>query len=312
MDVGNRNCLTQQAREIINRASASFASASRLLPAESREDVTLLYTWCRHCDDVTDGQALGRGNIQTATAETLHQLRADSLEALAGRPKALIPFQALADLAGRHAIGRSLIEAHLRGFELDVEGWQPETLDDTMKYCYHTAGTVGVMMAILMDVEDELTLQRASDLGIAFQLTNIARDVREDALAGRSYLPKAWLNSADLQVPDLLDERNQEKVFELVKRLIEEAEPYYVSAATGIRALPRRAAWAIGAARSIYREIGYQIVQRGPNALGERVFTTSWRKAGLMITSVRHALTTRQRPSSSGPRTGLWTPPEIA
>ncbi|MEE4295547.1 MAG: phytoene/squalene synthase family protein [Wenzhouxiangella sp.] len=310
--MSSREHLTLQAREIINRASASFSAASRLLPAETRRDVTLLYTWCRHCDDVTDGQALGRGDIQTASAETLAQLRADSLAALAGRPNSLTPFQALSDLARRHRISRTLIEAHLRGFELDVEGWQPETLDDTMKYCYHTAGTVGVMMAIVLEVDDELTLQRASDLGIAFQLTNIARDVREDALAGRSYLPKAWLDAANLQVTDLMDKRNEAEVFELVGRLIKEAEPYYDSAATGIQALPRRAAWAIGAARTIYRDIGHQIVRRGPEALGERVFTSSRRKAWLMTTSFRHALTPRQRPISSRPRTGLWTPPKVA
>lgn len=304
--------LVRQAQDIIDRASKSFATASRLFPAATRRDVMLLYTWCRHCDDLTDGQELGRGRIKTATRHTLEQLRADSLAALAGRPTSELPFQALADLAGRHAISRALIEAHLRGFELDVEGWQPKTLDDTMKYCYHTAGTVGVMMASIMGVDDGPTLQRASDLGIAFQLTNIARDVGEDARAGRSYLPEQWRVAAGLDIPDLAKTECAQQVFPMVRRLAEEAEPYYHSAAIGIRALPRRSAWAIATAKAVYRDIGRKIVQRGPEALGERVFTGRARKTWRMISTVPEALAPRHAPSTASSRAGLWTPPEVA
>jgi len=304
--------LFRQSQDIIDRASASFAAASRLFPADIRRDVTLLYTWCRHCDDMTDGQALGRGKISTASSDTLLKLRADSLTALAGQPSDELPFQALANLSGRHAISRTLVEAHLRGFELDVQGWQPETLDDTMKYCYHTAGTVGVMMASIMNVSDGLTLQRASDLGIAFQLTNIARDVREDAMAGRSYLPGQWREAANLDIADLTSDRNASRVFPLVKRLVLEAEAYYDSAAIGIRALPRRAAWAIAAARATYRDIGRQIVRRGPDAISQRAFTSQSRKAMLTIAALSGAMAPRNAPSASGARSGLWTPSEIA
>jgi phytoene synthase len=304
--------LVRQSQDIIDRASKSFATASRLFPAATRCDVMLLYTWCRHCDDLTDGQQLGRGTIRTASSATLAKLRADSLAALAGQPTAELPFQALADLSKRHTISRSLVEAHIRGFELDVEGWQPKTLDDTMKYCYHTAGTVGMMMASIMDVDDGPTFQRASDLGIAFQLTNIARDVREDAMAGRSYLPEEWRVEAGLDIADLAHSRRAEQVFPLVKRLAEEAEPYYDSAAIGIRALPRRAAWAIATARAVYRDIGHQIMRRGPDALRERVFTSKARKTWLMISAAPEALAPRHTPVASGSRAGLWTPPEIA
>lgn len=304
--------LVRQAQDIIDRASRSFAAATRLFPACTRRDVVLLYTWCRHCDDLTDGQELGRGTIRTASSDTLAQLRADSLAALAGQPSSELPFQALADLSRRHAISRALVEAHIHGFELDVEGWQPKTLEDTMKYCYHTAGTVGIMMASILDVRDAPTLQRASDLGIAFQLTNIARDVREDAMAGRSYLPEQWRIAAGLNIADLADPDRTEQTFPLVKRLAEEAEPYYDSAAIGIRALPRRAAWAIATARAVYRDIGHQIVQRGPEALRERAFTGKARKAWRMVTALPHALAPRHACAPADSRAGLWTPPKIA
>ena len=303
--------LVQQARDIIDRGSKSFAAASRLFPPAMRGDVMLLYTWCRHCDDMIDGQELGRGAIRTASSDTLKQLRADSFAALAGQPSSELPYQALAELGRRYSIDHTIIEAHLYGFELDVAGWQPKTLADTMQYCYHTAGTVGIMMAKIMDVRDAPTLYRASDLGIAFQLTNIARDVIEDALAGRSYLPEAWRMAAGLDIADLADRTCHDRVLPLVRRLVDEAEPYYDSAALGIRALPRRAAWAIATAKSIYRDIGRQIVRRGPEALSERAFTGKARKGWRMLAAVPNALAPR-RSHAPTLRSGLWTPPGIA
>ena len=303
--------LEQNARATIERGSKSFAAATRLFEPEMRRDVMLLYTWCRHCDDVTDGQDLGRGRLRTATSETLERLRADSLAALSNAPSSTLPYRALAAVADRHPISPALVEAHLRGFELDVAGWQPETLDDTLQYSYHVAGSVGIMMALIMGVRDRTTLCRACDLGLAFQLTNIARDVVEDALVGRCYLPAHWLDQAGLTVPDLSDEKCAEEVFPVVRRLVEEAEPYYQSAAIGIRALPRRAAWAIATARAVYRDIGRKIVRTGPAALGERVFTGKGRKLWRTTTAIPSVLAPR-RTAGGASRKGLWTPPAIS
>jgi len=209
------NGLEKQAERVIHRGSKSFGAAAQLFAPGMRRDVMMLYAWCRHCDDLIDGQQLGRGTIQTASIETLEGLREDSLAALDGSPTPALPFQALAKLARRHSISRSLVEAHIHGFELDVMGWQPSTLEDTLRYSYHVAGTVGIMMARIMQVRDAPTLRRASDLGIAFQLTNIARDVVEDALGGRCYLPEQWRRVADQLRP---------KVPKLAK-LMDEAEP---------------------------------------------------------------------------------------
>ncbi len=303
--------LSRQAADVIEKGSRSFAVATRLFEPAMRRDVMLLYTWCRHCDDLVDGQQLGQGAITTASNQMLEQLRAQSLDALAGEPPDELPFLALADLCRRHPIPRSLVEAHLRGFELDVVGWQPQTLDDTVRYCYHTAGTVGIMMARLMGIRDTATLYRASDLGIGFQLTNIARDVVEDAAAGRCYLPAEWRRAAGLAVSDLTDQTRQEPLFGLVQRLIHEAEPYYQSAAVGLRALPRRAAWAVGTARAVYRDIGHKLIRQGPHSLGTRTFTGRSRKIWRVATAVPTALAPRRTPIASS-RTELWTPPEIA
>jgi len=302
--------LEQQARATIDRGSKSFAAAARLFEPATRRDVMLLYTWCRHCDDLTDGQELGRGRLQSATAEALNRLRADSLAALSGAPSSTLPYQALAEVARRHPLSPALVDAHIKGFELDVDGWKPATLDDTLQYSYHVAGSVGIMMALIMGVRDESTLYRACDLGLAFQLTNIARDVAEDALAGRCYLPAQWLDETGLEVADLADGACRQETFPLVRRLVEEAESYYRSASIGIRALPRRAAWAIGTARAVYRDIGRKIVRRGPDALGDRVFTGKGRKIW-RVTSALPATLAPRRTADDASRAGLWTPPAL-
>jgi len=302
--------LVQQARAVINRGSRSFASASRLFAPSMRDDVTLLYAWCRHCDDLTDGQEFGHGFISTASTETLQRMREDSLAAVAGHPSHELPYRALAELAHRYPINRILVEDHIRGFELDVQGWQPRTLKDTLQYCYHVAGVVGIMMARLMGAHDPSTLHRANDLGIAFQLTNIARDVVEDAMAERSYIPREWLEEAGLEIEDLARPSRHEQVYPLVRRLIEEAEPYYQSASIGIRELPRRSAWAVATARSVYRDIGQQILHRGSVVLSDRVYTGKTRKVWRVLTALPEAMASRGTRSKPA-RAGLWTPPEI-
>jgi len=303
--------LEQQAQATIERGSRSFAAAARLFDPETRRDVMLLYTWCRHCDDVTDGQEFGRGRLQTASLESLERLRADSMAALSSAPAGTLPYQALAEVAARHPIDPALVDAHIRGFELDAEGWHPDTLDDTLRYSYHVAGSVGIMMALIMGVRDTATLQRACDLGLAFQLTNIARDVVEDALAGRCYLPAEWLREAGLDVPDLADAAGQRKAFPLVCRLIDTAEPYYASARLGERALPARAAWAIATARGVYRDIGLQIGKRGHQRMDERSYTSNARKAWRAATGGLQVLGGRLQRAAGRSRQGLWTPDSL-
>lgn len=302
------DALGRHAEDTIAEGSKSFAAAARLFRPAMRRDVMLLYTWCRHCDDITDGQQLGRGNLDTAGPEIVERLKADSLAACAGQPRDTAPFRALAEVAGRHGLPVDVVADHLAGFERDVEGWRPETIDDLLEYCYFVAGAVGILMARIMGVRDDATLARACDLGLAFQLTNVARDVVEDADGGRCYLPASWLSERDLQAGDLGDPARADDVFPLVARLVETAEPYYASAGVGIRALPARAAWAIATARAVYRDIGRSIVRRGPAALAERTFTGRGRKTWRTISGGAQVLGGRLRRGAAPARDGLWTP----
>ena len=305
------DALLQQAESTLEQGSKSFAAAARLYKPAMRRDVMLLYAWCRHCDDVTDGQEYGRGQLDVATTETIQQLKSDSIAACQGHPRNRFAFQALADLCTRHPLPESVIRDHIRGFEHDAAGWRPQTKDDLLEYCYFVAGAVGILMAQIMGVRERAILLRACDLGIAFQLTNIARDVVEDARAGRCYLPEHWLAQSSLEVSELADPARAEQVYPLVCRLVQMAEPYYQSANIGIRALPGRAAWAIATARSVYRDIGIKVLRSGPASIQHRSYTSRSRKVWRIATGAAQIVGGKLRRRNQDRPAALWTPGSV-
>jgi phytoene synthase len=168
------------------------------------------------------------------------------------------------------------------------------------------------MMAIVMGVspDDRATLDRACDLGLAFQLNNIARDVVEDAEIGRRYLPGQWIDAAGLSRDDYAAPAHRDTLAGVVKRLVDLAEGYEASARFGTPALPLRSAWAVLAAAGIYGGIGRKVRAGGAAALANRVSTSTAKKLGVVAASYAAALSRSRRWPSPGPsRTGLWTRP---
>lgn len=226
---------------------------------------------------------------------------------------AALVFQALSVVCRRHDIPARYPMDLVAGFRMDAEGRHYDTIEDTLDYCYHVAGAVGVMMAYVMGARERAVLERACDLGIAFQLTNIARDVAADQAMGRVYLPARWLKDAGLQPETMCDPANQKVLFTVIARLLATAEPYYRSADAGLADLPWRSAWAVGAAQSVYRAIGLAILRQGPTALARRVGTSRWTKAGSLMIGLSRAVGSRVggRPSDlDNQRQGLWTMPD--
>ena len=263
-------------RDSIQRGSTSFAAAARLFDPRIREDAYMLYAWCRHCDDEIDGQVMGHGAVgldPVLAGKKLAELEDKTRSAMAGEPVDDTAFAAFQRVAQRHGIPAQHPLDLLQGFRMDVEGHTYRTLQDTLLYAYHVAGVVGVMMAQVMGVRDTTTLRRASDLGLAFQLTNIARDVIEDAKVGRIYLPADWLGAAADNPMAVTDPANRAVVFAATERLIEEADPYYASARWGLKALGFRSAWAVAAAHGVYRQIGLRVRAMGPAGMDRRAST---------------------------------------
>ncbi|MGB0086595.1 MAG: phytoene/squalene synthase family protein [Rhodomicrobiaceae bacterium] len=305
--------IVRYSRERIEKGSKSFAAAARLFDPDTRARAHMLYAWCRHCDDVIDGQELGFASGAAdagSPADRLAGLRENTRRAVRGDWDEMV-FGALHRVVTERGIPERYLLDHLQGFAMDVEGRHYRTLDDTLAYCYHVAGVVGVMMAIIMGVKDTATLDRASDLGIAFQLTNITRDVMEDAAAGRVYLPEQWLIEAGVPDGGIADPANRKKVYAVTQRMLAVADRFYVSARHGIASLPFRSAWAIAVARFVYRDIGRLVRAHGASAWDQRAHVSAARK----LYGVARSLATIARSHAHGrivgvpSRTGLWTRP---
>jgi 15-cis-phytoene synthase len=296
----------------IRQGSKSFAKAAMLFDRETRESVTMLYAWCRYCDDVIDGQTLGHGQqifTQEEKQARLSLLREETGRVCDGHGSELPAFAALARVLEKHAICRQHLFDLLDGFAMDAVEARFVTLEDTLRYCYHVAGVVGVMMACIMRVSDREVMHRAADLGIAFQLTNIARDIREDLQAGRCYVPEEWLAQKRIVREEADALSLGPEWHELACDLVELAEDYYASARIGMAELPWRCAWAIASALLIYRDIGLRIRALGPEAWNSRTQVSGARKLGHLLSGgiVAAGAIHRRRKAPAMPRSGLWT-----
>jgi phytoene synthase len=285
-----RDELVRAAGETIYRGSKSFRLASLLFDRQTRERAWLLYCWCRHCDDECDGQVLGHG-IGGGSA-SVDQLAEATARVINGERVGQLPFDALGQVLSECPIPPCLIYDHLKGFALDAEGWRPKDEEDLILYCYYVAGTVGRMMALVMGVspDDEETLRHASELGIAFQLSNIARDVRDDHEAGRCYLPRQWMESHGVDPRDPLRPDRRGQLVSLVGCLCDLSQRYETSARQGIRALPFRSRWAVHAAATIYGRIGRSVAERGGAAWDRRVVVPKRQKAVFVLKALRSAI----------------------
>jgi phytoene synthase len=302
------------ARAAIARGSKSFALAARLFDPVTRDRAMLLYAWCRHTDDVIDGQVLGEGrnDDRRPPAERLAAVEAATEAVLAGHTPDHPAYAALARVIAETGMPHRYPRDLVHGFRIDMEERAFVTFDDTLAYCYHVAGCVGAMMAIVMGVspDDTATLDRASDLGIAFQLNNIARDVLEDAANGRRYIPDDWLASVGLAPNDFAFPRNRRQLARLVTRLVNAAEDYEESARHGTPNLPWRAAWAVLAAARIYGGIGRKLRDAGAEGLESRMRTSTPQKLGAIAAAYADTLRRRGRWPAPGPARGdLWTMP---
>jgi len=191
--------------------------------------------------------------------------------------------RALAAVVVDHGLSRAPFDWMLEGFAWDLEGRRYETLSDLRAYCVRVAGTVGVVMTELMGERRAPVLARACDLGVGMQLTNIARDVGEDAREGRLYLPQQWLREAGVEPERFVEHPRWSPPIGLVtRRLLAEAAPLYARADHGIRLLPLDCRVAIRAARLVYADIGRVIEDHGFDSVTDRAYTSGTRKTVLI------------------------------
>jgi phytoene synthase len=311
----SRDALVATAGETIARGSKSFSAASRLFDRPTRERAWLLYAWCRACDDLADGQELGHGAIGVDDpAERLATIRARTEAVLAGEWVGDPAFDGLRFVVAETGLPRRYIDDHIAGFALDADDWRPRSEDDMMRYCYHVAGVVGCMMAVVMGVrpDDDEVLDRACDLGIAFQLANIARDLDEDDRGGRCYLPVEWLVQMDMPPGEHLKPPFRPRLAVLARRLAAQVAEYEASARHGTAALSPRAAWAVLAAADIYGSIARKVAAAGEHAWDRRVTTSGADKLAAIARAGWQAAGRAKLYPPSSRSARLWTRPRTS
>ena len=280
-------------RTMLANGSRTFLAASWLLPQRVRRPACALYAFCRVADDAIDSAPPG------AVDAALASLRSRLDAAYRGQPADDPVDRAFHAVVRSHAIPRELPEALLDGFAWDASGRRYETLGDVLDYAARVAGAVGAMMALVMGARSAAALARACDLGTAMQLSNIARDVGEDARAGRLYLPLDWLRDAGIDADAwLAAPKFDARIGALVARLLECAEGLYARAAAGVAELPPDCRVGINAARYLYAEIGREVGRRNCNSVDSRAVVSRRRKAALLGRSM---LALRPRRGQSTP-----------
>lgn len=262
-------------REMIRVGSRTFHLSSHLLPVRVRDAALCLYAFCRVADDAVDNAE----NVEAAVADLM--LRLDHI--YAHDPLDHAADRAFADIAIRFAIPRALPDALIEGFAWDAAGRTYETLSEVIDYAVRVAGTVGAMMAILMQARSPDAIARASDLGIAMQLTNIARDIGDDARIGRLYLPRQWMRDAGFDPDAFLSEPQFTSALgKVIAQLLREADFYYERATSGIAFLPANCRRAILASRLLYAEIGREVAHRQFDSVTSRAVVSRVRQLSLL------------------------------
>lgn len=263
--------LLETPRDVMRRHSKSFWLAHKLLPPGARDAGAVIYAWCRRADDLVD-----EGPASEA-APALARLEHELDRIYAGAPQTdplLAAFQAVVT---RYGIPKQYPSELLSGLEMDVAGKVYGTMLDLCLYCYRVAGTVGLMMCHVMGVRHPEALRYAAHLGIAMQLTNICRDVVEDWMRGRLYVPLTFLEGRPSAegIQGEFPEGLRAPMSGAVARLLTVADQFYASGDKGLRYLAPRSRWAVLAARLVYSSIGKVLLRGGCDVTQGRAYVPS-------------------------------------
>ena len=274
----------EQCRWMINKGSKSFSLAAKLFDADTRDAACFLYGWCRYCDDqIDDG---GKTENQAELAKRVKTLKENTNSAFSFAQQREPVFVALQYIVHRYGIPAHYALELIEGMAMDVRGTRYNSFKELLLYCYRVAGTVGLMMSHVMGLRDESALKNAADLGIAMQLTNITRDIVEDAAMGRIYIPLSWLQEAQIPIAEVAAPEHREKLAMLSLRLLREADRYYRSGDAGLWHLSFRSACAVSAARQVYSEIGSLLLRKGARAWDQRTYVTGSLKVWVVMCGV--------------------------
>jgi phytoene synthase len=260
-------------------SGSSFYSSFRFLPTDKRRAITALYAFCREVDDVVD-----ECSDENVARTTLNWWRNEVAQIYGGKPQHPVG-QALAPIVKQFNMAQEHLLEIIDGMEMDLNQHSYPDFKSLQLYCYRVASVVGLLAAEIFGYTDRKTLKYAHDLGIAFQLTNIIRDVGEDARRGRIYLPLDELAQFGVSTSDILDARESENFHKLMQFQIERAQRYYDLALAELPAADRKAQRTGLIMAAIYRATLNAVVASGCHVLCERVSLGTAHKLWLAFTT---------------------------
>jgi len=257
-------------------SGSSFYYSFLFLPKPRRQAITALYAFCREVDDIADECS----EVELARAK-LNWWRSEIASLYAGKPTHPVT-QALAPAVREYGLAEEHFREIIDGMEMDLDQNRYRDFKELQLYCYRVASVVGLLSASIFGYSDRKTLKYAHDLGLAFQLTNIVRDVGEDARRGRIYLPADELLQFDVLETDLLHGRETGNVRKLLEFQIARAQEYYERAFAELPAADRKAQRTGLIMAAIYRALLEEIRAGGcEKVLNQRIFLTPLRKLWL-------------------------------
>ena len=240
--------------QVLKTKGRSFYLASRLMGQPYRKRATLLYAFCRHLDDLVDeepNKAIAKAKIEQLRTMLISGNSSDSV------------VLRLTKLINSIDVPIEVVNTLIEGVESDLSLSQIKTEAELLQYAYRVAGTVGLMMSHILDVKDQAAHPFAIDLGIAMQLTNIARDVGEDARLGRVYIPASWLPDSTPQSITNPSPAEAALLSQATQRILTLADSFYRSGNQGLHYLPFKSRFSITVASILYSEIGKVIKRQG-------------------------------------------------
>ena len=256
-------------------SGSSFYYSFMFLSPERRRAITALYAFCREVDDVVD-----ECSDENVARTTLAWWRGQVAAIYGGTPQHPVA-QALVPLVKEFKLPQELLLEIIDGMEMDLSQHQYADFKSLQLYCYRVASVVGLLAAEIFGYRDRKTLKYAHDLGIALQLTNIIRDVGEDARRGRIYLPQDELAQFGVHTSDILDARENDAFQNLMQFQIKRAQQYYDQALSELPAVDRKAQRTGLMMAAIYRATLEEVAYTGCHVLRERVSLPPLRKLWL-------------------------------
>ena len=273
-------CNTDKAKLILKKNGKSFYWAGKFLSEDYINRAAELYSFCRALDDIADsGNPTSLRHLTDIKLNINNNLHSEIENSYS------IKYPQFFNISSKKA-AMDLID----GLILDQKSILFEDVSELIRYSYHVAGTVGIMMCDALKCENQDAKLFAIDLGIAMQMTNIARDVLEDAKMGRRYIPASWIGN--ISPEDIVsavkknDKKKYDTISQGIKKLLTLADKYYISGAMGFRYLPFKTRMAISIASGVYRQIGIQLKRKDYNWYHGRQVTSIPTKVRITIIKI--------------------------